>query len=280
MTTPSAVRLGGRPEAETLNRDLGAGVACGSSTPSPGRGPDGPNEDGALLLELPDGALLAVADGVGGMAVGDVASRAALECLAGAVEDALARGASLREGILGGFEAAQDGVRRAAPGGATTLAVVSIDGGELRSYHAGDSLVLVCGQRGRVHHRNVSHSPVGYAVEAGLLDEDDALLHEDRHVISNAVGGGAMHIEVGPVLRLAARDTVLLASDGLTDNLTPDEIVQTVRRGPLASACDELVRRARARMLAETPADDVPGKPDDLTLLAYRPRRQGARRPS
>ncbi|NIP97977.1 MAG: serine/threonine protein phosphatase, partial [Akkermansiaceae bacterium] len=125
------------------------------------------------------------------------------------------------------------------------------------------SVILVVGQRGKLKLQTVSHSPVGLAVEAGLLDEDEALHHHERHLILNAVGFAEMRIELGAPLPLARHDTVLLARDGLTDNLTLDEIVAGIRKGPLGEAVAALTSLARQRMLAEQPGS--PCKPDDLT---------------
>ena len=66
-----------------------------------------------------------------------------------------------------------------------------------------------------------------------------------------------------------ARDTAVLASDGLLDNLRTDEIVERARRGDPVEAARSLVQEARRRMLE--PADGVPSKPDDLTLALFRP---------
>ena len=79
-----------------------------------------------------------------------------------------------------------------------------------------------------------------------------------------------MRVEVGPTLQLAVRDTVLLASDGLFDNLFIDEIIDTIRKGPLAAAADRLVERAGERMSGQGPAEH-PCKPDDLTIVLFRP---------
>ena len=67
-------------------------------------------------------------------------------------------------------------------------------------------------------------------------------------------------------------DTVLLASDGLFDNLFIDEIVNTIRSGPLVAAADRLVERVQARMQGQGAADQ-PCKPDDLTVVLFRPHR-------
>jgi len=132
----------------------------------------------------------------------------------------------------------------------------------------GDSDILLFGQRGRVHHQSVSHGPTGFAVEAGVLEPDAAVMHGERHLVSNMVGSRDMRIELGPTLTLAARDTLLLASDGLTDNLYVEEIVGLARRGPLARAAGTLFERAGERM--RNPEPGQPSKPDDLSLVLFR----------
>jgi serine/threonine protein phosphatase PrpC len=127
--------------------------------------------------------------------------------------------------------------------------------------------IVVTGGRGKVKWQTVSHSPVGFAVEAGVLCEEEAMHHEDRHIVSNVVGSAEMRIEIGPELRLAPRDTVVLASDGLLDNLTIDEIVARVRKGPLDKAVRLLATDARRRMTC--PEEDQPSKPDDTTIVAF-----------
>ena len=129
-------------------------------------------------------------------------------------------------------------------------------------------MILVCGQRNRVHYKTVSHSPVGFAVESGMLSEDDALQHDKRNLVSNVVGDEQMRIELGPPMKLARRDTVLIASDGLFDNLRVDEIVSTICSGSLTKSVEQLVKQARNRMT--NPTSDVPSKPDDLTICALR----------
>jgi serine/threonine protein phosphatase PrpC len=124
------------------------------------------------------------------------------------------------------------------------------------------------GQRRKVKLQTVSHSPVGYAVEAGLIDEHEAMHHDERHVVSNMVGAVDMRIEVGSPIRLAPRDTALLATDGLFDNLNPAEVVDIVRAGPLDRAANDLAARAAERM--RTPDAKHASKPDDLTFVLYR----------
>jgi serine/threonine protein phosphatase PrpC len=84
-----------------------------------------------------------------------------------------------------------------------------------------------------------------------------------------------MSVEIGSHLSLAPRDTVVLASDGLFDNLYIDEISACVRKDSLDQACLLLVETTRSRMTETTP--EHPSKPDDLTVVLYRPRKQTAR---
>jgi len=155
-------------------------------------------------------------------------------------------------------------------GAATTLAVTELGANRVsRSYHAGDTPALVVSGRGAVKLKTVDHSPVGYAVEAGVIAEEDAIHHQYRHVISNFLGSPDMRIEVNAPLRMAARDRLLIASDGLFDNLHLNEIVEIIRKGQLLTAARRLVRLCRERM--ETPRAGLPSKPDDLSFVLWVP---------
>ena len=234
-----------------------------------GRDSDTTNEDAAVVVEAADGwCLLAVADGMGALPAGREASKLALEQLARTVTESEVATDHRREAILDGFDAANRAVIELGIGAGTTLAAVEIRGRHIRSYHVGDSPVMVVGQRGKLKYITLAHSPVGYAVEAGMLDEDEALAHEDRHVISNMIGSPEMKIEMGPVLELAPLDTLLVASDGLFDNLRLEEIVQAIRKGPIDALVAATAENCRKRMA--NPDGDPPGKPDDLTIVVYR----------
>lgn len=246
---------------------LGGGYVAIHSSRSPGK--DSPNEDAAGIMSTgTDSAVLAVADGLGGAPAGRQASSIAINALARATHDAVRDGHELRFGIMNGFEAANEEVLALGVGAATTLTVVEIDGASVRPFHVGDSFMLVTGQRGKVKSQTIPHSPIGYAVEAGLLDENEAIHHEERHVISNVIGSADMHIDVGSPIELAPYDTLVLASDGLSDNLLTPEIIDLVRKGPIHKAARAMAARAAERMVI---ADGVsPSKPDDLTFLIFR----------
>ena len=226
------------------------------------------NEDAAALLLHPDGGVIAVADGMGGRSAGRAASHTALGALERALGSGKREGLSLQHAMVDGLEEANQAVLALGLGAGTTLAAAVLEEGRARAIHVGDAFVLHVGQRGRIKAQTVSHSPTGYAVEAGFLDEEDALHHEDRHFVSNHVGMEGMRIEVGSAVTLAPHDTLLVASDGLADNLTVQEIVAAIRKGPLEEAARQLSDAAQKRMV--NPGTETPGHPDDLTFALFR----------
>lgn len=232
---------------------------------------ESPNEDTLSLIPVDNkNGVLVVADGVGGMPTGQDASRIAIESITNSINKAVRNDVPLREGILNGIEHANKRICESASGSATTLAVIEIQGNIVRSYHVGDVLVLLTGQRGKLKLQNVPHSPVGYAVESGLLDEAEAVLHEERNIVSNVIGSQDMRIEIGPSIKLSQKDSLIIASDGLPDNLYINEIVETIRKGPLKTVASKLVSGSRERM--EHHEENQPHHPDDLTFILYRPR--------
>jgi serine/threonine protein phosphatase PrpC len=268
-----------KPETQTASLFVDADMAEGLVLPFAGgqavvfsaRSPDKPppNEDAVALLPYDErsGALV-IADGMGGTPAGQQASATALAVLKESVAAAALDEVALRVAILNGIEEANHQIARLGVGAGTTLAVVEIQDGAARAYHVGDSMILVTGQRGRVKLRTISHSPVGYAVEAGFLDEVEAMHHDDRHLVCNMLGSAEMRVEIGSSLNLASRDTLVLASDGLFDNLHVDEIVERIRKGPLPRVAASLAADCRRRMTQ--PQAGEPSKPDDLTFIVYR----------
>jgi serine/threonine protein phosphatase PrpC len=112
-------------------------------------------------------------------------------------------------------------------------------------------------------------------VEAGLIEPEEALHHEDLNIVSNMIGMKNMRIEVGSELRLSERDTVLLGSDGLFDNLRTHEIIECLRSPNLEAVASSLVQLASERMRQEDEGN--PSKPDDTTFALFRSVRRGRR---
>jgi len=227
------------------------------------------NEDSLAIIPVDKkSCVLLVADGAGGMRAGALASSITVQCVNKAVLHGIQKNTDLRNSILNGIENANNEVLALGIGANTTVAIAEIQNNHVRTYHVGDSMILVVGQHGKIKLQTISHSPVGYAIEAGVLGEQEAMQHEERHLVSNMIGDPNMHISIGPTVELAARDSVLIASDGLFDNLHIDEIVEDCRKGPIKKSARKLKDRAFSRMQIEDSVN--PSKPDDLSFIEYR----------
>ncbi|MGB5256622.1 MAG: protein phosphatase 2C domain-containing protein [Woeseiaceae bacterium] len=254
-------------EPQQLETEVAGGMALAYSCRDPLK--DSENEDTVAIIPYgPAAAVLVVADGAGGLPAGKRASVTAVKMLAESLHASMNETALLRTAILNGIEAANTGVLGLGNGSATTMTVITIEGRTARSYQVGDSEAIVVGQRGAVKLQTTAHSPTGFAVEAGFLDEREALHHAERHLVSNFIGTSDMRIDVGATVELNPRDTIVVASDGLMDNVHVDEIIECVRKGPLPAAAGCAIELAQQRMKGAS--DGQPSKPDDLSLILFR----------
>ena len=195
-------------------------------------------------------ALLAVADGVGGAAAGEVASATAVHVLAGAVTGTthLDPARALRDGVRLAQERVALGVARdpARAGMATTLTAVLGDGERFALLHLGDSRGYVL-REGSLTRVTRDHSFVQELLDAGQLDESERDHHPWRHVVTRILAGDPA--ETGDVTRLDLRagDRVLVCSDGLTDLVGEPDLERVLTTHPDdAGAVDALVAAALA----------------------------------
>jgi len=267
MSADQITLLDGATEPDSIEASLGGGTVVAYSDRSPDRETE--NEDTVAAIPYgPEAVVLVVADGVGGLPGGKRASETAVKILADSLHVARTETLLLRTAILDGIEAANKSVLDIGNGSATTMTVVTIEGLVARTYQVGDSEAIIVGQRGLIKSQTMVHSPTGFAVEAGFLDKREALHHEERHLLSNFVGTNDMRIDIGPAVQLRPRDTVLLASDGLTDNIQIDDVIDIMRTGPMAKSMESMIRLAHHRMINESKLQ--PSKPDDLSIILFR----------
>lgn len=251
-------------DEEAIAETLAHGeVACFSNR-SPSK--DTPNEDALGVIPVDkETTVLVVADGLGGMPAGEQASQTVVECLIESLED---NSISVREAILNGIDNANQAIMDLKTGAGTTVSIAELSGNKLRTYHAGDSLILLTTSHGNIKHQSLSHSPIGYALICGAINAENAMRHPERNLISNYVGCADMHINIGPVIELAPQDTLILSSDGLPDNLYEYEICEYIRKGPMLDGVNELILECQKNMLEPLP--DRRCHPDDLTLICFR----------
>ena len=257
----------GETDVELEAYDLPIGqvaVAVAACFDKPGAG-----EDAAALIPVSkQRIILAIADGVGGLPAGRRAASTAVNNVSDALITIDKNDERPRTAILDAMEAANMELLEQGSGSATTLVVADVQGDMVRTFHVGDSAAWLIGQRGVIKFQTTPHSPVGFGIEAGLIDAEEALEHDDLHIITNVIGSSEMRIEMSMPTRIAKRDTLLLASDGLFDNLLPDEIIQMIRKGPLDKAITAIWDLAAARMQDQNA--DTPSKPDDFSAILFR----------
>lgn len=204
------------------------------------------NEDSILLL--PDAGVYAVADGMGGHRGGKVASQMAVGELTRVVLDAVEPfdAAALREAVEEINERLHEmgSTTESLEGMGTTCTVISVHGGRLSVAHVGDSSLFVV--RGGVANKiTLDHRAVQELVDRGTLSESDAQSHPLRNLLTRSVGvEPSVEVDVFEVA-LQTGDQLLLCSDGLSEMVGTDDLVEVLARedGPEAAA-RELVRRA------------------------------------
>ena len=214
--------------------------------------------------DLPDrtddaGYSLIVADGMGGHAAGEVASRLAIReilrlALAlpdwivhledSTIEAAAARSQS-RIAKLNAMVIERGQQDPDLRGMGCTLTAVRNLGRVLQISHVGDSRAYLLHERG-LHRLTRDHTYVQMLVDNGQLSREEAHTSRARHVLTNAIGGFDDNVQVDvDRLRLANGDRVLLCSDGLTDAVD-DDVIRAVlaEASTSAAACQALVDRA------------------------------------
>lgn len=203
------------------------------------------NEDAVLRRALDSGELLAVADGMGGHAEGELASVTALELfetnLFQAIEDGEAISDALTAAVDAANEAVLDGTDPHSKSG-TTLVAAYLDGrtatlvnvGDSRAYHVTDD---------EIEQLTVDQSPVQRLVEDGVLTEEEAKDHPKRNVVSQALGTS---LDVEPdVYEHRVTGTLLLCSDGLTEEVADERIRVIVSASvSLEAAAESLIEQA------------------------------------
>lgn len=181
----------------------------------------------------PDLSLYVVADGLGGHAGGEIASRIAVKVIRESVSSAFEKRGEMEDNLREAIKGANNLINRLAKkeqdlhGMGTTVVVAAIEGNRAIVAHVGDSRAYLV--RGDTFTQiTKDHTVVEEYVRIGLLTPQDAQYHPYRHVLSRALGtSGDVEVDVAEI-HLQPGDTIILCTDGLT-NMVPDkEIFNTV----------------------------------------------------
>jgi serine/threonine protein phosphatase PrpC len=216
-------------------------------------------EDHSRLVGDPLGKLLVVADGMGGMGGGSLASSVAVDTLVGYVLNAMPwffgldekRQDDLADELKAAVERCQAAVERAAgedhaPMG-TTLTMAYVLWPRAYVLHVGDSRCYVF-RAGHVLQVTRDQTMAQRLADSGVLDGKQAAESSWKDVLWSAIGGGESELapEVYKV-HLEAGDALLLCTDGLTKHVGDDEIAAVLAGHASAEdACVKLVGLAKA----------------------------------
>jgi serine/threonine protein phosphatase PrpC len=203
------------------------------------------NQDRLLVAE----PLFAVADGMGGHAAGEVASATAVDALEAAFSERTPEGlqAAARAANRAVWDHAQTDLELRGMG--TTLVALALVGPpgaeELAVANVGDSRLYLLSQ-GDLVQVTSDHSLVAELVAEGQIEPEEAEYHPQRHVLTRALGVDADVAVDLLTLDLHRGDRYLLCSDGLSREVTDDQVASILRRlADPAEAARELVTQAR-----------------------------------
>jgi serine/threonine protein phosphatase PrpC len=197
------------------------------------------------------GAVAVLADGVGGMQRGEVASRLAVETALKTFQEAPGE-QTPQHLITQMFNTANVAVydkgleNQGKARMATTLAVVVLRNNEITVGNVGDSRVYLV-RKATIKQLSTDHTYIGMQQKFGLISEQEAKTSENRSILTRSVGNE-------PVIRVDVENTlvfkgdkVVLCSDGLYAHVADSEIADIVSRLSPAQACRQLVALAEQR---------------------------------
>jgi PPM family protein phosphatase len=220
--------------------------------------------------------LAVLSDGIGGHRAGEVAAEIAVERISARVAESRLHHptALLKDAVV---EASED-IRKMAQSdaarqgmGATCVAALII-GKRLFAVTVGDSRLYLM-REGGIRKLSTDHTWIQEAIEAGIMQPEEANGHPNAHVIRRYLGSPKppevdhrlrladdetdMQAEDNQGMMLNPGDRILLCSDGLTDLVRDDEILEIFEQNPLDEAGQMLVDLANTR-----------GGHDNITLIS------------
>ena len=219
------------------------------------------DEDSILVADLSFGVnsesskffLLAVADGMGGHAKGEEASKIALNAISRSVIPDLLNDTPFTELLEKGIQNANQDIldyttkHPESRGMGTTSVCAIVKGNEVNLANVGDSRAYVISDD-EIRRVTKDHSYVQSLVDAGKITEEESREHPQKNVIERAVGIDTS-IEADTMrLTLDSEESLLLCCDGVIAHLPDDDIHKIIRDSPdPQTACQEIVDMANER---------------------------------
>ncbi len=195
------------------------------------------------------GVLLALSDGMGGHQAGEVASALVLESLG--AELAQDKNAPIHRQLEEAVHHANRAVHEAAKtaerhGMGATLTAVFVRGAEAYIAEVGDSRGYLL-RNGRLRQMTRDQSMVQLLVDQGVLTREDARRAPGKNVILQAVGlAPDVRVAIGR-LELRRGDRLMLCSDGVSNQITDEELRQIMTDSAPREACETMIALANER---------------------------------
>ena len=211
------------------------------------------NQDYVFCYENPVGNLpnlFVVADGMGGHQAGDYASRCCVENIATSVKNGKAKSPisvmeeAINEANLSVFRQAESNPDLYGMG--TTLVATTIVGKEMYIANIGDSRAYII-HKDQIKQITEEHSWVQEMIRNGQLESKEARSHKNKNVITRAIGTSAMVQADYFELTVTEGDILLMCTDGLTNMLEDEDILDIIQEKDTVEAMGkELIRAANA----------------------------------
>lgn len=243
------------------------------------------NEDSFLSEKISDNEyLFVVADGMGGHQAGDIASKLASESFFDHYRALRKKGAavsaaidqSVRRANLVVFRKAAADIEKRGMG--TTFSAVVINGMKAFIAHVGDSRVYLV-RRNRIKRLTTDHSFVEKLVEEGRISPDEARDHPQKNVLYMSLGAReSFSPEIMNDIILEDGDALIMCSDGLSNMVDDDTLMNVAMGGYPEEAAEELVRLANDHGGADNITVQVIRLGTLETLEKTKPIRVGRRR--
>ncbi len=218
------------------------------------------NEDSALTSR----SLVAVADGMGGHAAGEVASRIAITTLAKESEVFTQKDVDLEPAddlyssslpLIDATIAEYAIENPALAGMGTTLSALFLRNGAVAALHIGDSRIYRL--RGNaLEQLSTDHTVIQELLDQGAITEADIATHPQRSVLTQVLMGDGRKQMALSLYEVKADDRFLLCSDGLTGVVNDKEIKAILKSKARGAAVDALIESAYAN-----------GAPDNVTVI-------------
>lgn len=213
------------------------------------------NEDNCNVLVGHPGVptCFVVADGMGGHKCGEVASKQAVDSVCDLLLKADWESKNIPEMLKSMITSVNDEVYKyslldeATQGMGTTLIVAVLMNNKLYIGHVGDSRVYII-RDNLIEKLTWDHSFIEELVKNGSITKDEAINHPNKNLITRAVGY-ELDLQVDTYeIDIKENDIILLCTDGLTNMLTEDEIMEIILNNEEPQkACDSLIQNANNR---------------------------------